>query len=147
MFSLESDRHFSTYTWMVVRINDGKVLNGLSGFVCFCIYLQFWLCLMFLFVHVFCERMARSKLSVIRELYAVAANGSDCFSLPKSRHLVHYRTATLANFWEWSLCARMPFNKSAIVLSPSRQQMRHCEAFAGRNFDCIRSWWGLHLNG
>lgn len=42
--------------------------------------------------------MARSKLSVIRELYAVAANGSDCFRLLKSRHLVHYRTATLANF-------------------------------------------------
>lgn len=120
-----------------VQTSSRKALNNLSGFVvCYC-----------KFNHVCWELMACSELSHVGERYAVSANGSDCFRLPESRHLVHYRTATLANFWEWSLCARMPFNKSAIVLSPSRQQTRHCEAFAGRNFDCIRSWWGLHLNG
>lgn len=134
---------------VAVRINDGKALNGLSGFVvCFCFYICNSTCVYrFLSSTSFCKRMARNNLSCIRELYAASANRSHCFRLPESRHLVHYRTATLANFWEWSLCECMPFNKSAIVLKPSRQQTRHCEAFAGRNFDCIWSWWGLHLNG
>lgn len=38
------------------------------------------------------------------------------------RHLVHFRTAALTNLWESSLCAHMPFNKSAVVLRPDGER-------------------------
>lgn len=70
--TLEYDLHFSTYARMVaVRINDGKALNGLSGFVvCFCFYVRNSTCVYrFLSSTSFCKRMATShKRSCMQRL-------------------------------------------------------------------------------